>query len=38
MQENNNAGTKCNPNTMDVNTIQVNQLMVEDKECCMKEG
>jgi hypothetical protein len=40
MQGNNNAGAKhkCNPNVMDVDTIQVNQMTVEDKTHCIKEG
>ena len=29
---------KCDPNAMDVDTIQVNQLSAEDKEKCVKEG
>ena len=29
---------KRDPNAMDVDTIQVNQLLAEDKEKCIKEG
>jgi len=33
-----NQHAKHNPNMMDVNTIQVNQLLAKDKQCCFKEG
>ena len=38
--QNNNQrdNLKCNPNAMDVDTIQVNQLLAEAKEKCVKEG
>jgi hypothetical protein len=39
-QGNNNAGTKRerDPNTIDVDTIQVNQMTAENKTHCIKEG
>jgi hypothetical protein len=37
-QGNNNVQMKHDLNAIDVDTIQVNQLSNEDKQCCMKEG
>ena len=35
---NNNTQAKRDPNVMDVNTIQVGQLTIEEKQKCIKEG
>ena len=37
-QGNQTSSHKCDPNTIDIDTIHVNQLTMEEKDKCVKEG